>query len=172
MSFLALPGELRNAIYDAVLFPHHDYVAVVHCSQHKDLAATIFNSPLLRVSSQVRNEALARLYKTKTLKIVNLPTATMFLNYVGTVGENNITELVLCDPFWYRWLHHTGTYLLLGSLGRMTQLKKLTLKMPQQSDKEKNSAGFGKWVKMKEALESRGCEVDFEWLMLPLLQFF
>ena len=69
-NFLSLPGEIRNAIYDLALFPHHPRVQI-HASHAKDLLSSVFKSPLHRTCRTVRSELLARFCKTKILIFID-----------------------------------------------------------------------------------------------------
>lgn len=69
-NFLSLPGEIRNAIYDLILFPRFPIV-LIRASHVKDILSTTHKSPLYRTSRALRSEVFARLCKTKMLDFMD-----------------------------------------------------------------------------------------------------
>lgn len=94
-TFLSLPGEIRNEIYDHATFPHHDAVAVHHCTTPRDVVAKVLKSPIFRLSSRIRVEALVRLFKTKDFDFSDYASALNFLTWAGTYGETLITRITI-----------------------------------------------------------------------------
>lgn len=66
-TFISLPGEIRNHIYDLALFPHHSRVRI-QASHPKDLLHTTLKSPIFRLCRTIRHEAFARLCEQKVLE--------------------------------------------------------------------------------------------------------
>lgn len=66
VTFMSLPGEIRNQIYDELLFPRHTYIHI-DARRSRDLIRTVFKSNLYRTCSTIRAELLDRLCATKTL---------------------------------------------------------------------------------------------------------
>lgn len=99
MSFMKLPGELRNKIYDWAVFPEHSFVQVTHCTHEKDIVSKIFCSPLFRTSKAIREEAMSRILGTKTINVTGLHSISAFVNYVGTIGEANITSFRFLEAY-------------------------------------------------------------------------
>lgn len=96
MLFLSLPGEIRNAIYDQLMFPHHDHIRISGSTSHpKDLIAGPLNSPLLRVSRTIRKECLSRLLTTKRIEIHGIRPANVFLDHICSIVKANIADLVV-----------------------------------------------------------------------------
>ncbi|KAF2242636.1 hypothetical protein BU26DRAFT_524221 [Trematosphaeria pertusa] len=95
MAFLSLPGELRNKIYDEALFPNHEYLVIINCSQPRDIVCSVLSSPVFRISRRIRAEALARLCSTKRIEILDVSSANTFLDYISSTGQDNITNIVI-----------------------------------------------------------------------------
>ncbi|KAL1595865.1 hypothetical protein SLS60_009555 [Paraconiothyrium brasiliense] len=91
VSFLTLPGEIRNQIYDLALFPRYCNVSI-SVSHPKDLLRTVFKSPIFRLCRTSRYEAFARFCKMKTLTFMTYKSYKVFVTYASTVGEGDIAE--------------------------------------------------------------------------------
>ncbi|CAI6341521.1 unnamed protein product [Periconia digitata] len=94
-NFMSLPAEIRYEIYDQAMFPHHDYVAIYHCTAPKDVVSTVLKSPIFRLSACIRKEAMIRLFKTKLFEFSDFATALHFLGWAGKYGEELITKVKL-----------------------------------------------------------------------------
>lgn len=92
-NLMALPGEIRNEIYDHATFPHHDFVAIHHCTTPRDVVSTVLKSPIFRLSPQIRTEALVRLFETKNFDFSDYASALNFLSWAGRYGELLIRDV-------------------------------------------------------------------------------
>jgi hypothetical protein len=95
MDLSAFPGEIRNAIYDEVLHPAHFTVHVGKCTRPKHLVATLLQSPLHRVSRQMRLETVSRLLSTRKIWFSDVPTVITLLKYLGPEVSESITSMSL-----------------------------------------------------------------------------
>ncbi|KAF2463536.1 uncharacterized protein BDR25DRAFT_347172 [Lindgomyces ingoldianus] len=95
VSFLNLPGELRNDIYCFLIYPHHNMLLVVFQTSPRDIFRSLLRSPIFRVNRQIRAEAFSFLCGTKKFRIINAPCAETFLRYIGPVGRMNLANITL-----------------------------------------------------------------------------
>lgn len=96
LSFLLLPGEVRNLIYSYAVFPNLRTVTIHHCP------GNVFSLPIFHVSRQIRHEAVSYLCASKTIYLSGLNVANGFC---ATIGEHGICSLrhviVRCPDAWH-----------------------------------------------------------------------
>jgi hypothetical protein len=177
MSFLTLPGELRNAIYDQVLFPHCETIQISQCSSTKDVARYVpATSPIFHVSKQTRIEALARLFAKKRFDFLNTESAFYFLKFFHKFAEDRLVDVRLVGH-----MRSDLTDQLCSQLSSLKALKRIEFwlhKYPIDleetpwrldiNDEIKGSEGFHS---LKEVLQSRGVDVivmEPGWNYLPI----
>jgi hypothetical protein len=101
MPFFSLPGELRNAIYDQLIYPESSTLFVPKCTSTRDLIATVLSSPIYRVSRQFRNEVIQRLLAAKKVKFYDANTAIRMLKYLGKDACENLRDvsIIVIDTY-------------------------------------------------------------------------
>ncbi|KAF2684878.1 hypothetical protein K458DRAFT_27780 [Lentithecium fluviatile CBS 122367] len=128
--FMSLPGELRNAVYDHLLFPESDTLSMRACNSNKDIVNSIMRSPIFRVSKEIRIEALSRLLSTKRIDI-NTKTMVALFRYVGELANENVVDLSVIisnSSDMHLWKVSRGHDFCLAQLSALRNLKRLELR--------------------------------------------
>jgi len=174
MPFFSLPGELRNAIYDQVVYPDSSTIVFISCSSAKDLiAATVLSSPIYRVCRQIRTEAIHRLLATKELKFYDALTVIIFLKYLGKDAHENLRAIAIqvTELPWKPWAGErvgqnadvvataTAVKELAAEMCKLTALCKLDLLYRIQ--RQSHILIYQKHLKVQlvDALKSKGVDV-------------
>ncbi|ORY11418.1 hypothetical protein BCR34DRAFT_326269 [Clohesyomyces aquaticus] len=92
-NFLGLPGELRNRIYELVIYPNHKNLFIAFQTSPHDIFRTFLKSHLYRTSRQVRAETFSYLCSKKSFRIINAVSAETFLRCVGPSGRQSLTSI-------------------------------------------------------------------------------
>lgn len=95
MPILSLPGELRNDIYDHVIFPEHTEIELFAVTSNKDLIQTLLHHPIFRVCRELRMEAISRLLAMKNFRLHHHSTVGVFMRYLERYICQNLQHLAL-----------------------------------------------------------------------------
>jgi hypothetical protein len=95
--FLRLPGEIRNQIYDQILFPRTKVIPISHGRKAHHFGKTVLNHGIFRTSHQIRSEALSFLCATKQLQFCGSDCAIAFLDCIGNaIGD--VKHITIAQP--------------------------------------------------------------------------
>ncbi|KAF2652534.1 hypothetical protein K491DRAFT_780996 [Lophiostoma macrostomum CBS 122681] len=94
-SFLSLPGELRNYIYQLSVYTNINSAINILQTSQPDLFRSILSPPVFRTSRQVRHETLSYLCANNRFQLLGLRSASEFLTAIGPAGRESLACLSL-----------------------------------------------------------------------------
>ena len=97
VTFLDLPGELRNQIYAYSIYPDLPSILVANCTKPEHFGATLVHLPIFRTCRQIRAETLSYLCATFQLGFLGIHDAVLFFSLAGE-AVLEIKSLVMIRP--------------------------------------------------------------------------
>ncbi|KAF2112301.1 hypothetical protein BDV96DRAFT_158278 [Lophiotrema nucula] len=130
IGFLNLPGEIRNEIYQYLIFPNLQFIMIIGNTNDRCYGDSILQHPIFRMCRQVREEALSFLCANKEFHIYGVNSASRFLDYIGTAGRQSIANVMLCLVSHSETLNYDR---LLRYIPEMTNLKSFHLRIDKDN---------------------------------------
>ncbi|EMD91172.1 hypothetical protein COCC4DRAFT_60016 [Bipolaris maydis ATCC 48331] len=100
VTFLDLPGEIRNQIYAYSIYADLSSLFVANCTKPEHFGATVLHPPLFRTCRQIRAEAFSYLCATCQLGFLGIRSAVLFFSLVGE-AVSEIKSLAVTRPVVY-----------------------------------------------------------------------
>ncbi|CCT61080.1 hypothetical protein IAQ61_001637 [Plenodomus lingam] len=94
ISFLQLPGEIRNQIYSYLVYPNLRLIQINDCTKPEHMGYNVLFPAIFRVSRQTRAEALSYLCATKVFQIWRITSANTFFAVIGP-AIGNIRDILV-----------------------------------------------------------------------------
>jgi hypothetical protein len=167
-SFLSLPGEIRNKIYDLIIYPHHHSLLIAFHNGPHDIFRSFLRSSLYRINRQVRAEAFSFLCSQKTFRIINAVSGETFLRYIGPIGRQSMTSITFVLTCFVNMtpLQEDHFFRFLRSLKHM---RHFFLEVDaHMTDNKLDSYKWNFIVRMKEVISTLD-NCTFSWMMIMRL---
>jgi hypothetical protein len=146
--FMNLPSELRNKIYDFAMIPQHDTLTI-HSVVPRGFVSTMMMSPVFRLSSEIRTEALVQLLRTKRFVMDDIRIAENFLYFAGELAQDHLLDLVIICPTTpeYQKLMPNDSFFM--NLRKLKALRKLRFELGTSRENMADCMNFGLCVNGK-----------------------